>query len=221
MVTEVLWHLFGLEKQALRTGGMVHLLFGNHEFMILNQDMRYINYKYMKVEEISGTKYIDFYSKSSVLGKWLRSRPLVITINDIIFIHGGISIEMVHREIRLSRANQFFSKLIAGTEIKSDQQIDELSYLINANGPLWYRGYFTDSNFTENRLDSILAFYGKNHIVVGHTPDSTIKSLFYNKILGVDSGIGNGLPGEMLIIKEGIFYKGCATGKRTELLTTY
>ena len=221
MVTEVLWHLFGLGKKASRAGGMVHLLFGNHEFMVLNQNLSYTNDKYRKVEEISGARYFDFYSKNSVLGKWLRSRPLVITINDIIFVHGGISIEMVHREIGLSRTNQSFSKMIAGKEIRSIQEFEQLSFLIKNNGPLWYRGYFTDGYFTESRLDSILGFYGKNHIVVGHTPDSTIKSRFYNKILGVDSGIGNGNSGEMLIIKDGIFYKGSFTGRRTELSAVY
>ena len=77
MVTEVLWHLFGLEKQAAKAGGMVHVLLGNHEFMVLRKNLNDINEKYRKVEAISNTNYFDLYSKHSVLGKWLRSKSVV------------------------------------------------------------------------------------------------------------------------------------------------
>ena len=61
MVTEVLWHLFGLEKQALQAGGMVHVLLGNHELMILSKDLSYMSEKYNKVEAITGRKYYNLY----------------------------------------------------------------------------------------------------------------------------------------------------------------
>jgi hypothetical protein len=82
---------------------------------------------------------------------------------------------------------------------------------------LWYRGYFNDKSFCESRLDSILDFYGKKRIIVGHTPGSEITSMYKNKLLGIDSGIGNMQPGEMLIIKYGILYKGKPSGKRIKL----
>ena len=87
MVTEILWHLYSLEKQAARAGGMVHYILGNHELMVLDEDLRYINEKYKQVEAISGIKYSDLYSENSVLGKWLRSKPVMVTINNIIFVH--------------------------------------------------------------------------------------------------------------------------------------
>ena len=45
-VTESLWFLFDLEKQAKKAGGRVHLLLGNHEVMVLHGDIGYINPKY-------------------------------------------------------------------------------------------------------------------------------------------------------------------------------
>jgi len=74
MVTEVLWHLFGLEKQAAKAGGMVYVLLGNHEALVLNKDLSYLNEKYKEVEVISNTNYFDLYSENSVLGRWLRNR---------------------------------------------------------------------------------------------------------------------------------------------------
>jgi hypothetical protein len=217
MVTEVLWHLFCLEKQALNAGGMVHVLLGNHEFLMFSKDLSYTNEKYKKVEEISDIKYFDLYSKNSVLGKWLLSKPVMITINDIIFVHAGISIEMVRRNLKIKQINQKFSNKIIGKDMESVFSDEGLSFLIEENGPLWYRGYFYDTSFCESRLDSILDFYGKEHIAVGHTPNKEIKPLFNNKIIGIDAGILYKRSGEMLLYKEGSFYRGFITGKRIKL----
>ena len=217
MVTEVLWHLFGLEKQAAEAGGMVHILLGNHELLVLDKDISYINEKYKTVEEISNTKYFDLYSENSVLGKWLRSKPVIITINDIIFVHGGISIELVRRNLKVKKINQTFANKIIGKDMASVCADQELFFLSDNYGPLWYRGYFTDRNFSESRLDSILGFFNKDHIVVGHTSYNDIKTLYNDKIFGVDAGIMNNQPGEMLIYKNGSFYKGYITGNRIKL----
>jgi hypothetical protein len=244
MVTEVLWHLFGLEKQAAEAGGQVHVLLGNHELLILSKNLTFMNPKYKRVEEISDTKYFDLYSGNSILGKWLRSRPVAITINNIIFVHAGFSIELVRRNLKIKQINQIFSDKIIGRNLLANNENnepkrsgennafsdktyeddlwaihenEELTFLNNANGPLWYRGYFTDPTFCESRLDSILNFYGKKYIVVGHTTSDNIKPLFNNKVFGVDAGIMNKQPGEMLLYKNGIFYKCYITGARIRL----
>jgi hypothetical protein len=216
-VTEVLWYLFSLEKQAAAAGGMVHFILGNHELMVLEEDLRFINPKYQEVEAITGTKYSDLFSENSVLGKWLRSRPVIVTINDILFVHGGISPDLVHRNLNIKQINQEFSDSIVGRDIWSSGGNEELIFLAGDNGPLWYRGYFTDTTFTESSLDSILLFYDKAHIVVGHSTHKDIKSLFNNKILGIDAGIMYAQPGAMLIYREGCFYKGSLSGKRDKL----
>jgi len=217
MVTEILWHLFGLEKQAAKTGGMVHFILGNHEVMVLDEDLSYINEKYKKVEAISGTKYFDLYSENSVLGKWLRSRPVMITINDIIFVHGGISPELIHRNLKINQVNQIFSEGIVGKEIQAVPENEELSFLNGDDGPLWYRGYFTDTTFSESKLDSILCFYAKKHIIVGHSTHKEIQVLFNNKIFGIDNGIVYRQPGTILLYKDGRFYKCSIKGGRTKL----
>jgi len=93
----------------------------------------------------------------------------------------------------------------------------KVELLTGDNWPLWYRGYFEDSTFSENRADSILNFYGSKHVVVGHTTFKNIKILYDNKIIGIDAGIGYNQPGEVFIYKEGIFYSGSVTGERNKL----
>ena len=214
-VTEVMWHLFGLEKQALKAGGMVHVLLGNHEILVLSEDLRYMNQKYAKVEDIANVSYADLYSEKSVLGKWLRDRPAMISINDIIFVHGGISQEVVHHNLKIDQINSFFSRMLLREKLNPESET--LMFLNEAGGPVWYRGYFSDTLIHETQLDSVLNFYEKKHIVVGHTPFHDIKSLFNNKILGIDAGLGYNLPGALLIYKNGTFYKSSSEGNRSEL----
>lgn len=217
MVTEILWHLFDLERQAKKAGGKVHVMIGNHESMVLSGDLRYLNDKYRKVEELTGVPMYNLFPDNSVLGKWLRTRPVMVTINDILFVHAGVSIELARRQFMVKDVNEIFSSKIIGNTsdtIYSDAAID---FLTGNDGPLWYRGYFTDTAFSESQLDSILLLYGVNHIVVGHTTQTEVQLLFNNKIFGIDTGIVNEEPGEVLLYKEGAFYRCSIKGKRTRL----
>lgn len=216
-VTEVLWHLFGLEKQAESAGGKVHLLLGNHELMILENNLTYIHNKYRTVEELSGIRYNMLFSKSSVLGSWLRSKPVIITINDILFVHAGISSEMMHRNMTSNKVNHIFEDELMGRPLDSTGTFYDLPFLVTESGPVWYRGYFGGQVISESILDSILNFYNIKHIVVGHTPIPHITSLYNNKVIGVDTGIMLKNSPEMLIYKEGVFYRSSIKGKRTKL----
>ena len=216
-VTEVLWHLFGLEKQASRAGGKLHLLLGNHELMILGRAQGYISGKYRTVENISGTYYCDLYSANSVIGSWLRTRPIIISINNILFVHAGLSTEVIRRDLKIERINRIFSNQIVGKELSSIDKNEEPAFLNDENGPLWYRGYFTDKSFSESRIDSILTFYEKDHIVIGHTVTNEIVSFFDHKIIACDAGIMHRQPGEMLINSKGTFYRCLSNGKRIPL----
>jgi hypothetical protein len=260
MVTEVLWHLFGLEKQAVEAGGMVHVILGNHEAMVLENNLYYLNDKYKVVESITNSRYFDLYAINSVLGNWLRSKPVIVTIDDIIFVHGGISPGLVERNLTITKINQIFSNEIIGkylmgnsgnespksnvinsdndvnkrfladksavkpssmslenSDMMSDTEMEEIVFLVQNDGPLWYRGYFTNPAFSEKNINSILDFYRKKCIVVGHTICDDINSMFDNKILGIDAGIEDQRDGVMLIYKNGSFYKGHIDGTRIKL----
>jgi hypothetical protein len=152
-----------------------------------------------------------------VLGAWLRTKPVVITINDHLFIHAGISFELALKKYKINQINQKFSNSILGKDFQLVCENEETLFLIDSYGPLWYRGYFVDPGFGESKLKYILALYGKNNIIVGHTSNEEIKGMFNNKIIGVDAGIMYDRPGGMLLIKDGRFYRCDVDGKREQL----
>ena len=70
-VIEALWLIYHLESQALQSGGRVHLLLGNHELMVINNNLGYINRKYLYTSGISQRLYSQFFSQNTFFGKWL------------------------------------------------------------------------------------------------------------------------------------------------------
>lgn len=216
-VTEVLWHLFGLERQAEEYGGKVHLLLGNHEFMMFLGNTTDINEKYKKVEALTSTRYSELFSESSVLGRWLRSKPVMISAGGTLFVHGGISPELLKKNFSIKQINKIFSTKILGKAPEEIYTDEDLRFFSNSSGPLWYRGYFESSDFCEGNVDSILLFYDKRHVVVGHTPGSEIRSLHNCKVMGIDSGMMYKRPGEMLFIISDRFYRVTCDGSRISL----
>ncbi len=216
-VLEILWFLFKLEKQALAAGGKVHIMLGNHEVMTMNNDLRYLNVKYAYTAGALKTQYFEFFSNTSVLGNWLRNKNIVVTINDNLIVHGGISQKIVDAKISAQDINSFFRKTILLGTGKELVENDKVALLAGDDGPLWYRGYSDSLYFHEDSLNTILSFYNVNTIIVGHTIMPQITSRFNGKLFLIDCGLITGNKGELLMWKEGRFYRGKANGKKSDL----
>ncbi len=107
-VTEILWFLYQLELQAREAGGQLHLLLGNHETMVLRGDLRYLHDKYQTVEQVLGTSYQQLYSVESVLGDWLRSRPVLVQVNDSVFVHAGLHPDYLALGLSMTEVNEHY-----------------------------------------------------------------------------------------------------------------
>ena len=80
-VTEALWYLYGLERQAEALGGRLHLLLGNHEVMILNNDLRYLHPKYEEINAIIDKPFSTLFSDDTVFSVSDILSPLNIGSN--------------------------------------------------------------------------------------------------------------------------------------------
>ncbi len=125
-------------------------------------------------------------------GKWLLQKNAVIKINDVIFVHGGISerysrwkLEDINERLRLELLS-----LIRGFPI--DRQI-----VYDPDGPLWYRDLAQPQIKDEDlktEADRILQNLGARYMVIAHTP-RLIRSKddmkrFGGRIWVIDTGIG-------------------------------
>lgn len=211
-VTEALWLAYNLENQAIEAGGRMHYLLGNHELMLLDNDLRYLNKKYFRAARLMKVSVKKMHNNESVLGNWLRKRPVMITIDSLLITHAGISPDFVKRQLTTHDVNQIFYENILNTsKVRSDRGSD-ISFLKSPMGPIWYRGYFGEDDIELSQLDTILEYFGSQRIIVGHTSVDMITPLFGGKVLAVDSSIKNGRGGEILIIENGELFRGAING---------
>jgi len=208
-VTETLWLIYRLEQEAEKAGGQVHITFGNHELMVLNKDNRYIARDYKYLCNNLGLDYDALFHPNSVLGEWLRSKNSMTKINDILFVHGGISKKQVESGMTPEQVNSLMRQyLIAGSNAENEV---EYTQILRSFGPFWYRGYFMDRSkykkITEDELDSILKKLQVSRIVVGHTENEILSTSFNGKIIDVNIPLADdSIPNQALLIEKGKFY---------------
>ncbi len=208
-VNEVVYLIYSLEQQANIAGGGVHFLLGNHEIMILQNDIRYVTKKYHVVANAFEITVPELYDNNTLIGRWLRSKNTIMQINDFLFVHGGIHPQLMNSFKSINNINSITRKNIdtPRDSIKADST---LSFIFRSDGPHWYRGFFEPDSLpevSEIELNQILGFLNVEKIIVGHTTMDSIAAFYDNRVLMVDGGIKYGEKGEALLWEDGKFYR--------------
>lgn len=84
------------------------------------------------------------------------------------------------------------------------------------NRPISYRGYFGD-DLKDQQVTKLLKITEVKHIVVGHTSQKQVETLFKNKIFAVDTSIKKGVSGQLLFIENNSFYRGMMDGEKIKI----
>lgn len=216
-VLDILWFLFFLQKEAEAAGGKVHTLLGNHEIMVLNGDLRYVNKKYYYTSAAFTVPYDQFFRKGSILGDWIASQKVIMSINRKLFVHAGVSPAFLRLGYSMKKVNKAFSTKILrqpAADILNDR---DLTMLYKGDGPVWYRGYFDSTRVNLDSVDYILKGLDQETIIIGHTSLDSITTLFGGKIIGIDCSIKLGESGQLLIMEKNKFFIGDMEGNRKAL----
>ena len=130
--------LIRLQEQALAAGGRLHVVLGNHEIMNLTGDLRYVapgeyaafadaNEAAPSAEGAKPAGYDNHrraFAGDGEYGQWLLQLPLILQINDTVFVHGGLPPLLAQASI--TDVNARFA--------------DELSDLLSLSEPLQQAG---------------------------------------------------------------------------------
>ncbi|NOZ47918.1 MAG: hypothetical protein GXO79_14240 [Chlorobi bacterium] len=209
-VTECLWFIYILEQKAERAGGKVHLVLGTHEFLELNNFNGYLTDKYNFLFTKKYRYYSDYYSKKYILGKWLRTKNMVLIINENLFVHGGISPEFFNLNLNVEESNILARKYL-DNPFKYKKEKD-IKVIIGRSGPFWYRGFNKGekgyNDISEVFLNKVLNFYNVERIIFGHTEKQKIEPTFSGKLINIDVPLGiEGVECEALLINEQGFFR--------------
>lgn len=218
-VTEIFWLLYTLEQQARAAGGRVHFLLGNHEYLVLRGDLRYLNGKYVRAAELLGQDYPSLYGADSVIGRWLRSKRTLVRIDDALYVHGGLAPDFGsdgNNGTDLATLNARYRDSIGVGHAEIDRS-PRLTDLHDEASPIWYRGYFDGPTLGQTDVAAIAARFGVRQVVVGHTSMPAVASWLGERVISIDSSIKKGKSGELLFREDGRWQRGTLTGERLPL----
>jgi len=195
-VMQTLWLIYKLEQQAEKQGGQVHFILGNHEIMNIQGDWRYARDKYKKLAtEIGGledarSNYQVIFSKRSELGKWMRSKNIAERLGPYLFVHAGISPEILDHEMSIEEMNTLVRENIDKSLYRHPEADEKANFLMGRFSPYWYRGLVIDYKYydkiKEDDLDKILDRYSVKKIVIGHTVVEDISTDYHGKVIRID-----------------------------------
>ncbi len=221
-VTEILWFLYDLEQQAKKAGGDIHLTLGNHEVMVLNGDLRYLHPKYVETAKQLNKPFEQLFSADSIIGNWLRSKPVLVKVNNMLFAHGGFHPSLATEKRSLVEINSIFKDNLIKAELDKPRA-GFAKFLHKTNGVIWYRGYFAsdypkdskkrDNGATSTEIDLLLKHFDVKHLIVGHTSQKQIETRYQGRVIAIDSSIKRGSYGEILFIDKGKKWRGSLSGK--------
>ncbi|RUT72974.1 metallophosphoesterase [Ancylomarina longa] len=216
-VTESLYLIKKLQRQAKQSSGRLNLLLGNHEIMILMRDSRYVSPKYKNMTNRLMINYSRFFAADTELGKWLRSLNTVVKINDMIFVHGGLSPDLVSRDLSLEQINKNIRMSLNADNAMSHKEIMRTIYF--PENPLWYRGYLMKSKsyslISSEDLDRVLKFYDAKIIFFGHTEVDSIRLLYDHRLGAINVPMGcEGIKSQLLLVQKGNFFRCFKNGEK-------
>jgi hypothetical protein len=212
-VTECLWLIYHLEQEAVKSGGYVHFILGNHEIMNMNEDLRYVRNKYYENTYIIKEAYSNWYTPETELGRWLQTKNIMEKIGDYLFMHGGISERVYMNKANLDKINSV-ARDHYYKDAKAREGKDELAAVLfsDQDSPFWYRGYVSEA-VDQALIDNVLAKYGAEKMVVGHSIVNDVRYFYNQKVIAIDTKHSLG-DSEGLLVENGAEYRIDAAGMK-------
>lgn len=216
-VVPLLWLIYKLEAEAKAAGGRVHYLLGNHERYVLQGRPKSAHPKHLATARATGLSYGELWSQRSELGRWLRSKPVMIRIGDSVFVHGSVSPAVLRLAPDLDQLDALAARHIGASKKASDPLA--ATALQSAKGVLADRTLATRSPADaaiEDHLQQVLNHFHARRIVVGHTRVEHVGYTHGGRVLRTDVAHARQVN-EAILWSEGQWWRVDAGGVREPL----
>ena len=179
---EIYKFLVNLKKLAKKAGGNVILIMGNHEIMNFKGNYNYVqkntvqkclvvnknnfDYKLDKYKSCVGDRDKLFSIPNGPLSKSMsKNMRGVVRINNNIFCHGGISLD-ISNKFDINKINKILYAYLTG---KLDYNSKLFQTIYGSDGIIWFRE-FSKNDDNCGALKQTLKNLKCKRMIVGHTP---------------------------------------------------
>ena len=186
----ITWLVYKLEQEADKAGGRVDFLLGNHEDLVLKDDLRYVNEAHLIFSTMAGIPYAELYGPDTELGRWIRDSYLVLVVGDNLFVHAGLSPELIGKSYKIGEINELAARFVGYPTAPRKTMHARNEFFFGNSGPFWFRGMARDeedySPVTEENLRRILRYYGVRRVIVGHSEVEEVAPRYDGRVITVN-----------------------------------
>ena len=181
---DILALLDRLQAEAKEAGGAVHVLNGNHEYMNVAGDFRYVTPGGQKAFADLGRG--KAFAPGGTYAKVLGRRNTVVIVGETVFVHGGVEPKYAKQ---IDAINRDARRWLFGLEGKRPPVA---ATLMSQDSPIWSRAYSEPTPTPDAcaALTESLRSMNATRMVVGHTVQKTgITSACDDKVWRIDVGM--------------------------------
>jgi len=211
-VVPLLWLIYKLEAEAEAAGGAVHYVLGNHERYLLQGRAKSAHPKYLATARATGRKHGELWSERSELGRWLRSKPVMIKVGDTVFAHGGVSRKVLALAPDLADIDAVAARCVAETTRCGGA-------VMRHTGPTSDRtlAKANEADAAANaHLARVLHHFGAQRIAIGHTRVNQVGHTHGGRVLRTDVAHARGMN-EAILWRDARWWRVDDHGNRVPL----
>jgi len=197
---KILEYMTDLHNKAIKSGGAVISLLGNHELMNSTNNLNYVSYQNLlnydkNIEEAKRLRYEDFMPTGNMGKKLGCTRLSLVIIGDYLFVHGGViksfinNFHIKNRDDFVKINNLIRDWLVTGKEIKKEKDL-----LYASDSIFWERTLgktpvgLDEKDDKCKKINEVLDMYDLGGMIIGHTPQ-----IHNNQLVGINTTCSNKL----------------------------
>jgi hypothetical protein len=192
-VLGLLWLVYRLEREAAAAGGGVHVVLGNHEIMVILGDDRYVHPKELLVAQLHDAPYHELFApRTSILGRWLASKPGLMRVDRVLIAHGGLGelyadygLQEFDDSLRTYVEEELFARWADTTwlvPMDSATFQRRSDFFWHPDSAFWHRE-FVQTDTVGALLDRVLQRMDSDVLVVGHTRVSMVHDRYDGRLI--------------------------------------
>lgn len=196
---KILYYLTKLHNKAIKKGGAVYSLMGNHEFMNVIGDLTYVSHNNIRhfdnynhngtiIEDGHNARKIAFEPGNKIANFLACTRKMALIIGSNLFVHAGMVPEMIAK-YKIDDMNKLLILFLLD-ELNQPEIFKDL-FLSGKTSPFWTRLFGNNIDNCVEVLQPLKEIYNVNRIYVGHTPQlkTGITSQCNNNVWMTDIGM--------------------------------
>lgn len=225
---DVIELIISLETQSRKSGGRVHSLLGNHDLIVASGDFdslskkdrqAFVDEKLTKPKDVN-QKLSEMFLGDGRYSNWMASRPIILRINDQLYVHAGIDDRI--SGIAISQLNRIAAEWILFFQGRGKEPDAKTGWIVGfRNGKFHHNeGLAFNRDFKITRevrkqdgkapkgaikrkeLHELLSEFMARQMVIGHvpTPENKIKLKhpYYRRlVVSVDTQISDHKQGRL------------------------